>query len=363
MRLLIIINSLGAGGAEKLVADMAPLFNKKGVDVEILMLRKDNSLFIEDLNKKGIKISCSPYKLYSPRNIFFIRRFIKEFDIIHAHLFPSQYWLPLTFTKKPIIVTEHCTYNKRRSRLIYWPIERFTYGRYKKIVAISAKAKNTLKSWLRISAKRFLVIENGIDLAKFRNASSKDILGIPKNVKKIIMVGRFNPTKDQPTAIKALKYLPDDHHLILVGDGNLRKNCENLALNLGVAERVHFLGIRGDIPELLKSSDITLISSHSEGLSISSIECLASGRPLVTSDVNGLRELNEGVGLLFEDNNYKELANRIISLTRDQELYNEISRKCIAQAMNYDINSTVDKHLNLYNNLLIGNNVARKNLS
>ncbi|MBP6557735.1 MAG: glycosyltransferase [Flavobacterium sp.] len=352
MKLLYIINSLGTGGAEKLIADMLPIVKAKGIEVELLLLRKVESIFMKPLEEAGIKVHYSPNSLYSLKNIFFISRFCKRFDLVHVHLFPSQYWAALAFSKVPMIVTEHCTTNKRREKGIYRPIEKLTYGQYKKIISISQKAEDSLKQWLGFPNERFMVIENGINLETFYNAKPKAIENIPADVKKIIMVGRFNATKDHPTAIKAMTHLSDNIHLLLVGEGNLKTDCMALAKTLNVDHKVHFLGLRSDVAELLKSCDINLISSHSEGLSISSLECLASGKPLVTSNVNGLREINQNAGLLFEDNNHQELADRINELLSDTAFYEMVVQRCLNRVKDFDIQKTVDKHLELYNQVL-----------
>jgi glycosyltransferase involved in cell wall biosynthesis len=200
--------------------------------------------------------------------------------------------------------------------------------------------------------ERFTVIENGINLETFYNAQPKAIENIPNDVKKIIMVGRFNATKDHPTAIKAMTHLSDNIHLLLVGEGNLKADCMALAKTLNVDHKVHFLGLRSDVAELLKSCDINLISSHSEGLSISSLECLASGKPLVTSNVNGLREINQNAGLLFEDNNDKELADCINQLLNDADFYKMVSERCLTRVKDFDIQKTVDQHITVYHQVL-----------
>ena len=352
MKLLYIINSLGTGGAEKLIADMLPLVQAKGIEVELLLLRKVDSIFMKPLEEAGIKVHYSPHGLYSFKNIFFLRNFCKRFDLVHVHLFPAQYWAALAFSKVPMIITEHCTTNKRREKSIYRPIEKFTYGRYQKIISISQKAEDSLRKWLGFPEAKFTVIENGINLQTFYNAQPKSIAGVPDNVKKIIMVGRFNATKDHPTAIKAMTHLGDEVHLLLVGEGNLKADCMALAQSLKVDHKVHFLGLRGDVAELLKSCDINLISSHSEGLSIASLECLASGKPLVTSNVNGLREINQNAGLLFEDNNDKELADCINQLLQDADFYKMVSERCLNRVKAFDIQKTVDQHLAVYNQVL-----------
>lgn len=353
MKLLYIINSLGTGGAEKLITDLLPLFKEKNIEIELFLLRKDDqSIFIKNIEEHNIKIIYSPHSFYSPMNIFHIRKISKNYDLIHVHLFPAQYWAALSFNKTPMVVTEHCTTNKRRNKKIYQLIEKLTYNQYKTIITISQKANGTIKEWLNFNPDRFVVIENGINLSTFYNATAKEIKDIPKGTKKIIMVGRFNATKDQPTAIKAMPLLDSNIHLLLVGDGNLIDSCKELAKSLNVDNRVHFLGLRNDVPELLKSCDINLISSHSEGLSISSLECLASGKPLVTSNVNGLKDINHDAGLLFEDNDYEGLANCVNKLLNDTEFYNKIVQRCLSKVKAYDINNAVDKHIEVYKKIL-----------
>ncbi|MBD3583454.1 glycosyltransferase [Flavobacterium selenitireducens] len=352
MRILYVLNSLGTGGAEKLVADMLPLLQNKGVEVELLLLRKVDSIFIKPLEDAKIKIHYSPFGLYSLKNIGFIKKKSSDFDLVHVHLFPAQYLASVAFSKTPMVMTEHCTTNKRRSKAFYRPIEKFSYGKYRKIISISHKADEAIKKWLGFPTQKFDVIENGINLETFYNAKPKAIPEVPDNAKKIIMVGRFNATKDHPTAIKAMALLPEDVHLLLVGEGNLKQDCIELAASLKVDHKVHFLGLRSDVAELLKSCDINLISSHSEGLSISSLECLASGKPLVTSNVNGLREINEGAGLLFEDNNSGQLADCVTKLLSDKAFYDEVVSRCLERVKQYDIQKTVEKHITVYNQVL-----------
>lgn len=352
MRVLYVLNSLGTGGAEKLVADMLPLLKDKGIEVELLLLRKVDSIFIKPLESAKIKVHYSPFGLYSLKNIGFIRKMSKDFDLVHVHLFPAQYLASVAFSKTPMIVTEHCTTNKRRSKPFYRPIEKFSYGKYKKIISISQKADDAIKKWLGFPKAKFDVIENGINLETFYSAKPKPIPEVPAGVSKIIMVGRFNATKDHPTAIRAMALLPEDVHLLLVGEGNLKQDCIALAMDLKVDQKVHFLGLRSDVAELLKSCDINLISSHSEGLSISSLECLASGRPLVTSNVNGLREINQDAGLMFEDNNSEQLAECVSKLLSDKPFYDEVVRRCLERVRQYDIVKTVDRHISVYNQVL-----------
>ena len=93
--------------------------------------------------------------------------------------------------------------------------------------------------------------------------------------------------------------LSESYRLQLVGNGPRLTELEALVQKLRLADRITFLGNRTDIPELMETSDVMVLSSHWEGLSLSSIEGMASGRPFVASDVDGLREVVQGAGVLF----------------------------------------------------------------
>jgi glycosyltransferase involved in cell wall biosynthesis len=114
---------------------------------------------------------------------------------------------------------------------------------------------------------------------------------------------------------------------------------------------VFFLGIRTDVPQLLKGSDIVVLSSKYEGLSLSSIEGMASGKPFIAADVPGLKEIVVGAGLLFPQGDEKALVKKITELLNDEKLYNKVSVSCLERAALYDINNMVEKHITLYRSI------------
>ena len=165
------------------------------------------------------------------------------------------------------------------------------------------------------------------------------------------MVAGFRYEKDQPTLIKAYTHLPKDYHLILVGDGVRRTEFETLIAELNLQDRVHLLGLRTDIPELLKAANVVVMSSHFEGLSLSNIEGMASGNPFVASDVDGLREITSGYGVLFPHEDDEALADIILQLTTDEEYRQSVIEKCQQRAKQYDINVMAKAYLKVYQEL------------
>jgi glycosyltransferase involved in cell wall biosynthesis len=362
MRVVHIINSLASGGAEKLLLDTLPIYKSKGFEVDLLVLNGSPSPFMKALEEKDC---CSIYSLglksvYNPIQVFKLIPFLKKYNIAQVHLFPSQYWVVLakilSFSKIKLIVTEHNSTNPRLQNSFIAVFDRLFYRFYDKVICVSNEISNTFINYTGLKPSKFVVIENGIDLKKIHTAkpyfkteisnlfSSQDFV--------IIQVARFDKQKDQETIIYSLKYLPENVKLILVGEGIFKIKCKALVQELQLQERVVFLGLRMDVPRLLKSADVVVLSSRYEGLSLSSIEGMASGKPFVASDVPGLQEIVGGAGILFKQGEAKDLANTIEKLMINETYYQEIVVSCLKRAEQYDIQIMVDKHLHLYQTIV-----------
>ncbi len=164
----------------------------------------------------------------------------------------------------------------------------------------------------------------------------------------ITMIAAFREQKDQDTLIRAMALLPEGYRLQLVGDGVRRGALEALVHELGLEERVSLLGVRTDIPELMEGSDVMVLSSHWEGLSLSSIEGMASGRPFVASDVDGLREVVDGYGVMFPEGDATALAEAIEGLCSNPEHYRTVATRCQARAQQFDITQMANRYNCLY---------------
>lgn len=166
------------------------------------------------------------------------------------------------------------------------------------------------------------------------------------------MVSRFAASKDQETVIKALRFLDEDVTLRLVGEGDNFEHCKQVAIEENVANRVEFLGSRSDIPELIGESYLGIQSSNWEGFGLTAVEFMAAGKPVIVSDVDGLRQVVEGAGLIFEKGNIKALVKEIKSLLSDPFKYAVVSRNCHDRAKQYDIRLMANKYLDVYKNLI-----------
>lgn len=350
MRILHIITSLRTGGAEKLMVDLLPRLRDLGNDVELLLFDGTRTPFYEELEQTGIKIHHLTIggNVYNLLNIFRLRKYLKNYNIIHTHNTACQYFVPLakmlTHSKCKLFTTEHSTNNRRRKYNIYKPIDRFIYSKYDGIISISSKATEALKNFIG-NKSNILTIKNGIDIAKYYQLKPIDF---SNKEKFITMVAGFREAKDQDTLIKAISLLPNNYKLWLVGDGERREILKNLVNELKLTNRVRFWGIRNDIPKILEQSHIVVLSSHWEGLSLSSIEGMASGRPFIASDVDGLREIVKDYGFLFPHQDVKALATEIKSLCENHDKYSHVAQKCQERAKQFDINIMANKYNEQY---------------
>ena len=368
MKILHVINNLGAGGAEKLIEELVPRMNgMQGVKAEVLLLTSRGNVFDKSLKDRGVKIKVVPIEnIRSLINIYYIRKYIIEgkYDVVHAHLFTTNYWVSLAskciFKDRPILVTtEHSTHNRRREKPVLRNLEKYIYSSYDKIISISDKTQENILKWLKFGKgyqDKFVTIFNGVNIERFKDAEAYMKAQIHSSLsdetKLLCMAGSFSKQKDQSTIIRAMKSLPEDIHLVLVGEGELKQVNQDLAKELNVENRVHFLGFRNDIERIFKASDIIIVSSHWEGFGLVAAEGMASGKPVIASNVDGLREVVEASGLLFEKGDYKQLGIIIRELFSNKDEYEEVSQACLERVKGFSIEKMVTSYIDEYKKLL-----------
>ncbi|RKW63657.1 MAG: glycosyltransferase, partial [Prevotella sp.] len=292
--------------------------------------------------------------VYNFKHVKRLKKLMTHYDIVHTHNTSPQLFAAMAKgkSKAKLVTTEHSTNNRRRSMWGYGCIDRWMYSRYDKIVCISDIAKEKLLEHIGSKYQQeVLTINNGVDVQRFYVADEAPDLRLP-DCFVTVMVAGFREAKDQDTLIRAIASLPNQYQLWLVGDGVRRGALEAVIASEGVAHRVKLLGIRSDVPQVLKAADVVVMSSHWEGLSLSNIEGMSSGRPFVASDVDGLREVTKGYGVLFPHEDAEALANIIRKLHDDKAYYDEVAEKCHQRAMMFDIDKMVDGYEAVYQELV-----------
>lgn len=352
MKILQVITSLSTGGAEKLISEIAPMLRDRGHEVDVCAFDGAETAFMQNLIDKGIKVYSfgKHCNVYNPLFIIKLTKLMKNYDIVHTHNTAPQLFAAIGSVLCSVVLctTEHNTSNRRRDLKWYAPIDKWMYSRYAKIICISNQAEDNLRKYLP-NVKNVCTIFNGVDINRFHNAKPLDSLKSTKNV--VVMVAGFRYQKDQDTLIRAFTYLDKDkYELWLVGDGERRPILEKMIYELGL-NNVKLLGIRNDIPNVLQTADIVVMSSHFEGLSLSNIEGMSVNKPFISSNVDGLREVVDGYGLLFPHGDDKALAKNIEKLMTDKEYYKAMAKRCQERAKDFDIHKMVDAYIDVYKSI------------
>jgi glycosyltransferase involved in cell wall biosynthesis len=218
------------------------------------------------------------------------------------------------------------------------------------LVCVSQQMADYYAGVMNVPAAQLRVVRNGVDLGRYAAAAR------PRSATErpgLIMVGRLDPIKRHDLVLTALAELPRElsWKLEIVGDGPERQRLEGLAARLGLDGRVSFLGLRADIPQLLAAADVFLLVSDSEGMSLSLIEAVASGLPVVATDVGNNSELvkHSCNGYVIAPGDRESLGRSLRALLDDPSLrrsFGECSSKLASVAL--DFRTTLSSYLEIY---------------
>ncbi len=216
----------------------------------------------------------------------------------------------------------HGYFGPAATRLII-AIERMLARVTTRVVALSESQAKELSETYRICPRdKIAIIPLGLRLEEFTPADGggggalRHELGIPGTHRIVSIVGRLAPVKNHRLFLEAAGALAartTDVAFVVVGGGSMREALEEGARELGVSDRVHFLGWRTDLAEIYQASDVVALTSHNEGTPVALIEALAAGRPIVATDVGGVRDiLQDGrFGTLVPPGDVEALASAI----------------------------------------------------
>lgn len=359
IKVLEVIDSLGSGGAESLLKYFVLKAKKNNIfHLEIATLYS-NAIFKEEIKNAGIPVwDLGLTFKYNLMGVIKLIKLIKErnYNIIHVHLFPASIFAALAslFLSKDIvwIFSEHSEYNRRRSFKIFKILDNFTYRRYLKIICVSNQVELTLFGWIPSIKGKTKVILNAVFVPEFLNPNHLKIYDI-------LFVGRLIQAKGVDILIKAVKILKNKYStnlkIAIVGDGPLKENLNNLAVELGVNGEVEFLGVRKDIEELMVSSKIFVLPSRWEGLPMVILEAMSRGMSIIATGVGGIPEVIENgkEGILISPEDSEALAQAINDLFENKELREKLSQAAYKKVReNYSIEAYSADMLDFYGSLI-----------
>jgi len=289
--------------------------------------------------------------------------------IINAHGTRAAIWarLAVLFSKErpKIVYTLHGFHILRKNfilRFVFLRLEKFLNHFTDILVCVSQADKELVLGKKVINLNKIKVIRNGIELEKFNVSpelaeAKRNESGLKDNFV-LVSVGRLHPQKDFSTLIKAVNLVEEqiiNLKVLIIGDGPLNQDLKREVGELGLMDKILFLGERKDVPEFIAMSEGVILSTNWEGLALVPLEAGAAGKAVIASRVGGVEEsiLDGETGFLFEPGSEKDLADKILMLYQSKELRKKIGEMAFQFVSdNFSKERMVKEHKQLYQNLL-----------
>ena len=366
MRVLLAVDSLDGGGAERHVVDLARALRSRGVDVRVAC--SADGVRRPDLDAAGVPVTVLGGRLVKRRvdlrYALALHGLLRAspVDVVHAHVWASEVAAGLAVAALgmrgqgvPLVLTEHTEAPWRGRTARAW--SRWAYRRADALVAVSAAIARLLVDAYGAPAERVRVVTPAVlppPAARVRRSRPGTVVGY---------VGRLVPEKGVDVLLEAfalLRRVEPGARLVVVGDGPERDRLAAAASRLEVAEAVDLLGYRADARDLLAGLDVLAVPSRSDGTPLVVAEAMAAGVPVVASDVGGLPDrVRPGVdGLLVPPGRPEPLARALLAVLGDRVLAARLSRAGRAAASASPHTAMVDEVVGVYGALLPGRAAA-----
>jgi L-malate glycosyltransferase len=368
IRVGFVMHKMQVAGAEVLVAEMIRQL-KGRIEPTIFCLDAIGEIG-EQLRDEGVRVVVLNRKPGRDWGVAYrLRDSIREHSIqvVHAHQYSPFFYAALAKIlnrgRFKLIFTEHGRHYPDHVSPVRRAVNRLMLDHTADAVnAVCQFAADAVCKVDGFRGNRIEVIENGIDINRYHMLEeirdAKMALGLDPTRRHVGLIARFHPVKDHPMAIQAFsrvaKQLPDVD-LLLVGDGPDRPKMEALVGELDLVNRVQFLGIRRDIPRILQALDLFLLTSVSEAASLTLMEAMAAGRPVVVTEVGGNPEIiRDGQeGFLVPRGDHLAAASKIIHILQNPTQSRMMGQAAWRRARDlYDLNKTIRRYHSLYRRLI-----------
>lgn len=332
IRVVHLVTTLNIGGLEMVVYDLIRAGRQHGVEGQVICLGEVGAL-APRFSALGIPVeSLRADRLPRVERILRLARRFRQLrpDVVHTHN-PGPHLhgvIAGRLARVPVLVhTKHGrNFPGVRKAVLF---NRLLSSLTDCVVAVSEDAAAVALEVERVAASRVRVIHNGIDLEGFPFRGARKA----RRGWRAITVARLDPVKDQATMLRALQSVVGEGGQVtldVVGDGPSRQQLEELSAALGLQGNVTFHGYQQDIPSFLRQADYFLLSSKSEGISLTLLEAMAVGLPVVATDVGGNREVVApgATGYLVQPESPAALADGMLSMHKNEGRLVEMSRAC-----------------------------------
>jgi glycosyltransferase involved in cell wall biosynthesis len=326
LRLVCVVHGFALGGAETMLLGFVRWLTARGHHVVVANTGPSGPLAASYHTAAARTVTLHRTRTADLHLVRQLRRVIEEEspDAVLSVLFYADVVTALAVrgTAVPHISWQHVppSQDVKNRRFYHRAAYRFLLPRCCAVICCAEHVRREIVHTFHVREERTCTVHNGVDLARFMFHPPR----APNGEFRIGMVARFGPEKGHDTLVHALPPVLNDvpgARLVLVGDGVTRPRVQQLAQALGVADRVEFTGAIQEAERVYPRLDAVALPSECEALPVSVLEAMASGRPVVASDIPGVREaIVEGeTGFLFPVGDSRTLAQRIIQLARDRD--------------------------------------------
>lgn len=342
LNVLHITFNMSIGGTEQVIRQLITWLPKRSYVNTIVCIDGNVGEIGEQVRKQGVEVfsltRCPGFDLGLVKKL---RKQIRErrIDIVHCHQYTPWVYglLAAKGLKARVIFTEHGRFHPDRYRYKAMLLNPLMSLMTHRIVAISEATKSALARYEFIPKSRIRVVYNGIralEVAPGDSASLRQELGVPESELIFGTVARLDPVKNQALMLDAfaelLTQVPDSR-LLIVGDGPERSYLEQKAKNLGIDSKVIFTGFKTEPARYLAAMDLFLLSSHTEGTSMTLLEAMSLGIPAIGTRVGGNPEIiiDGETGLLTEPGSVNSFERAMKLLATDSKLRRKLSTESI----------------------------------
>jgi glycosyltransferase involved in cell wall biosynthesis len=345
IRVLHVIDHLGYGGAPFVVKNIAERIDAGRVETFVCTLRTNP----EALPVRTTLINLGYHK-YNPLAFFAIARLCKKhkIDVVHAHLQKSIICSLLAsfFCDAKIIVHEHGPIFRGGTGFIFRWLLRILRSRATMAIANSQAAKHALVRRAGFDEGSIRVVSNFVNLTQldrklYNRDKARDALGIAGGSIIVGFVGRLDPCKGADLLINAAAILcksDERYRFVIVGDGAQRRKLEELALDLGLKDKIIFAGLCKNVAEVMIAFDMAVVPSRREAFGIAAVELMHRGIPVIASAVGGLVEVvrHEETGILLDEPSPKAIADAVDRLAHDSSLRESLAERAETFSHKFD---------------------------
>lgn len=357
IRVLEVIPTLKRAGAENMVASLTGLLDRDRFEPAVVSLYDP---FPNGLEPAAPVRYLGKRRGPDPRMVPRLAGVFRDFrpDVVHTHSYVLRYTLPAAWLVRPgaMVHTVHNVAEKEAGPLGRL-IQRVAFRHGVAAVAIAAEVARSFEAAYGFAPAA--TIPNGIDVKAFFRPEARErwrsAHGFDAGDVLVVSVARLERQKNPLALMEAFAQAGEPRaRLLMAGEGSLLEAARLKAAQLGIGDRVHFLGVRADVPELLSASDIFVLASDWEGHPLSVMEAMAAGLPVVATSAGGVPELvADGVtGILVAPGDVRALATALGSLVQNPQRRRELAEAGRAASAHFDVSAMAAAYATLFEEVL-----------